>query len=133
MPFRGYSWLMSCHAFVLGGGGLLGAAEAGMESALLDAGVRPDVVCGTSVGAINGAALAADPTPTGAKRLLALWDALADEGALDGSMLRRFSEVLRRRPSLDGKRWVRGMLGGRLPAQTFEDLGGAVGCVAARI
>ena len=80
---------MSCQAFVLGGGGLLGAAEAGMASALLDAGVRPDVVCGTSVGAINGAALAADPTPDGAKQLLAFWNALTNESAFDGSMLRR--------------------------------------------
>ena len=69
-PLSGYSCRMSCHAFVLGGGGLLGAAEAGMASALLDAGIRPDVVCGTSVGAINGAALAADPTPAGARRLV---------------------------------------------------------------
>lgn len=133
MPFRGYSWIMSCHAFVLGGGGLLGAAEAGMASALLDAGVRPDVVCGTSVGAINGAALAADPTPTGAKRLLALWDALADEGALDGSMLRRFAEVVRRRTSLHGNGELRRMLRERLPAQTFEDLAVPFECVAASI
>ena len=124
---------MSCHAFVLGGGGLLGAAEAGMASALLDAGVRPDVVCGTSVGAINGAALAADPTPTGAKRLLALWDALADEGALDGSMLRRFAEVVRRRTSLHGNGELRRMLRERLPAQTFEDLAVPFECVAASI
>jgi predicted acylesterase/phospholipase RssA len=44
--------------------------------ALLEAGVRPDLVCGTSVGAINGAAIAADPTPEGAQQLLEMWDAL---------------------------------------------------------
>jgi NTE family protein len=75
-PFLGYSSSMSCDAFVLGGGGLLGAAEVGMARALLEAGLQPDLVCGTSVGAINGAALAADPTP-GARRLLAIWDLLA--------------------------------------------------------
>ena len=45
-----------------------------MARALLEAGVRPDLVCGTSVGAINGAAIAADPR-RGAQRLLAIWDA----------------------------------------------------------
>jgi NTE family protein len=45
---------MACNAFVLGGGGVLGAAEVGMAGALLEASVRPDLVCGTSIGAING-------------------------------------------------------------------------------
>src|SRR5215470_11125787 len=48
-------------AFVLGGGGLLGAHEVGMPRALSEAGIRPDLVAGTSIGAINGAFVAADP------------------------------------------------------------------------
>ena len=47
-------------AFVLGGGGRWGAVEVGMLQALADAGIRPDVVVGTSIGAINGAVFAAD-------------------------------------------------------------------------
>ena len=70
---------MTCDAFVLGGGGVLGAAEVGMARALLEAGIRPDLVCGTSVGAINGAAIAANPTPEGAEDLLAIWDTLTEE------------------------------------------------------
>ena len=42
-------------AFVLGGGGLLGAHEVGMLRALAEAGIRPDLVVGTSIGALNGA------------------------------------------------------------------------------
>ena len=49
-------------AFVLGGGGLLGAAEVGMLQALTEAAIAPDLVLGTSVGALNGAAIAAAPT-----------------------------------------------------------------------
>jgi NTE family protein len=124
---------MSSVAFVLGGGGLLGAAEAGMARALLEAGVRPDLVCGTSVGAINGAALAADPTPGGAQRLVAFWDALADETVLDGSVIRRVAEVVRRRTSLHGNGALRRMLRDRLPAQTFEELAVPFECVAASI
>ena len=59
-------------AFVLGGGGLLGAHEVGMVRALSDAGIRPDLVVGTSIGAINGAFVAADPDRS-AQRLGELW------------------------------------------------------------
>ena len=55
----------STTAFVLGGGGRLGAAEVGMLAALLDAGIVPDLVLGTSIGAINGVASADDPTAAG--------------------------------------------------------------------
>ncbi len=59
-------------AFVLGGGGLLGAHEVGMLRALEAGGIKPDLVVGTSIGAINGSFVAADPA--GAAGLLAeLW------------------------------------------------------------
>ena len=67
---------------------MLGAAEVGMARALLEAGVRPDLVCGTSVGAINGAAIAADPTPEGARQLLEMWEALGRNNTLSGSLSR---------------------------------------------
>jgi NTE family protein len=129
----GYSYSMTCNAFVLGGGGMLGAAEVGMARALLETGIRPDLVCGTSIGAINGAAIAADPTPDGAKGLLAMWDALADDGALDGSLIRRVADVVRRPTSLHGSHALRRMLRDRLPVQTFEDLAVPFECVAASI
>jgi NTE family protein len=46
-------------AFVLSGGANLGAAQVGMLTALHEAGVEPDLVVGTSVGALNGAWVAA--------------------------------------------------------------------------
>jgi NTE family protein len=60
-------------AFVLGGGGVLGAVEVGMLRALFEADVRPDLVLGTSVGALNGAMVARDPTPAVVERLTELW------------------------------------------------------------
>jgi NTE family protein len=45
-------------AFVLSGGASLGASHVGMLRALIDHGVRPDLIVGTSVGAVNGAFLA---------------------------------------------------------------------------
>jgi NTE family protein len=124
---------MTTHAFVLGGGGVLGAAEVGMARALLEAGVIPDLVCGTSIGAINGAAIAADPTAAGAEQLLAMWDGLAANGVLDGSLIRRVVEVARRRTALHGNEALRRILHDRLPAQTFEELAVPFECVAASI
>src|SRR5437879_4212559 len=49
-------------AYVLGGGGDLGANEVGMLRALLERDIRPDLIVGTSIGAINGADIAATPT-----------------------------------------------------------------------
>ena len=42
-------------AFVLAGGGSLGAVEVGMLRALAEQGLRPDFIVGASAGAINGA------------------------------------------------------------------------------
>ena len=50
--------------FVLGGGGVLGATQVGMLQALLEAGIVPQRILGTSVGALNGVVLAADPRPS---------------------------------------------------------------------
>ena len=49
-------------AFVLGGGGVLGAHEVGMLRALAERGVSRTSFWGTSIGAVNGAFFAADPT-----------------------------------------------------------------------
>ena len=45
-------------AFVLSGGASLGAVQAGIIRALYERGIAPDMVVGTSVGALNGAFIA---------------------------------------------------------------------------
>lgn len=45
-------------AFVLSGGTSLGAVQVGMAQALDEAGIVPEMIVGTSVGAVNGACLA---------------------------------------------------------------------------
>ncbi|MCA1835451.1 MAG: patatin-like phospholipase family protein, partial [Actinobacteria bacterium] len=124
---------MTRTAYVLGGGGVLGAAEAGMAWALLEAGVVPDLICGTSIGAINGAALAGDPTPAGAQELLAMWEELAADTVLGGSLVGRVVEIVRSGTSLHGNVELRQRLCERLAVQTFEDLVVPFQCVAASI
>ncbi len=65
-------------ALVLSGGGAIGGAQVGHLLALRDLGVVPDVIVGTSVGAINGAVVAADPE-FGAERLAAIWSRVRRE------------------------------------------------------
>jgi NTE family protein len=104
-----------------------------MARALLEAGVLPEVICGTSIGAINGAAIAADPTPTGVQGLLAMWDELTADDVLGGSVLGRLVEILRSGTSLHGSDALRQRLHDRLPVHTFEELEVPFECVAASI
>jgi NTE family protein len=61
-------------AFVLSGGASLGAVQAGMLRALYERGVAPDLIVGTSVGALNGAFIASRPaTPDTAEELADIW------------------------------------------------------------
>ncbi|MEV0044831.1 patatin-like phospholipase family protein [Nocardia rhamnosiphila] len=60
-------------AFVLWGGGSLGAAQVGMLRALTAHGIRADKVVGASVGALNGSFYAARPDTDGVETLARLW------------------------------------------------------------
>src|SRR3954451_2639698 len=75
-------------AFVLGGGGVLGAVEVGMLRALFRAGYRPDVVVGTSIGAVNGALVAAEPSEGVTDWLVRLGEA-AEGAAVYGDSIAR--------------------------------------------
>ncbi len=118
---------------MLGGGGLLGACEAGMAQALAEGGVTPDRVFGTSIGAINGAMIAADPTIEGARALVEMWDQLSADDVLGGSVLGRISELVRTRTSLHSSAALRRLLEDKLPVTTFSGLAVSFECVAASI
>lgn len=104
-------------ALVLCGGGSRGAAEIGLYQALCELGVRVDLVVGTSIGAVNGAFIAAGASPDEMKRLWLdfprrrpfrwnrelLWKGLAARSLLDPSGFKRFLEHA-------------------LPVRRFEDL-----------
>lgn len=60
-------------AFVLAGGGSLGAVQVGMLKALLAEDIVPDLVVGASVGAINGAYFAGRPSADGVAELEKIW------------------------------------------------------------
>src|SRR3954463_8601557 len=85
-------------AVVLSGGGNRGVAQVGMLRALVEAGVRPDVVVGTSVGSLNGAGLARDPSPAGIDTLTEVWLGIDRERLFpDGALTRAWRLASRKR------------------------------------
>ncbi|HEY7780765.1 MAG TPA: patatin-like phospholipase family protein [Ktedonobacterales bacterium] len=72
---RGPRWY-GYTGFVLSGGGARGALQVGALLALLEHGIQPDTVVGTSIGSWNGAWLANDPTRASVERLADAWRAL---------------------------------------------------------
>ncbi|HEY5396068.1 MAG TPA: patatin-like phospholipase family protein [Trebonia sp.] len=119
-------------AFVLGGGGLLGAHEVGMLRALAEAGVRPDIVVGTSIGAVNGAFVAADPDGAAA-RLGALWQGESLRVVFSETVLGRAVRLVRSGTHLHAIEPLRKMLAETLPVEDFADLKVPFHCVAASI
>nr|WP_225955512.1 patatin-like phospholipase family protein [Kibdelosporangium phytohabitans] len=86
-------------AFVLGGGGSLGAGQVGMLRALAERSITPDLAVGTSVGSVNGALLALDPenAPT---RLEAIWHRMTRAKVFPGGPLAQLRTLRRHRNHL---------------------------------
>ena len=119
---------------MLGGGGLLGAVEVGMLRALFEAGVRPDIVLGTSVGALNGALVAKDPGPAVIDRLVHLWQsAVAGKDVYGGGAVRQVSRAMRSGTHLHSTEPLRRRLHNELGDMTFEQLTVPFQCCAASI
>ncbi len=121
-------------AFVLGGGGVLGAVEVGMLAALADADIRPDLVLGTSIGAVNGAVVAMHPGAEAVDRLRELWTEVAERRtAVYGGPMRQAREALSSRTHLHSSEPLRARLREELGDLTFDQLAVPFQCVAASI
>ena len=68
---------------VLQGGGALGAYQAGVYQALHEAGFEPDLVIGTSIGAINASLIAGNPFEARIDRIDEFWRRIAHGGLKD--------------------------------------------------
>jgi NTE family protein len=117
-------------AFVLAGGGNLGAIQVGMLRALVEAGVRPDVVVGCSVGALNGAAFCAEPTVVGVARLEELWYGIADKDVLPTRWLPSTIQLALRGTAIHPIEPLRQVVEEFLPVDTFDQLAVRFECVA---
>ncbi|HEX2381966.1 MAG TPA: patatin-like phospholipase family protein [Acidimicrobiales bacterium] len=120
-------------AFVLGGGGNLGAVQVGMLRALLEHDITPDAVFGCSVGALNGAALCEDPTLENVERLIELWRNLHGKNVMPTGWFSIAVQMARRGEALHTLGPLRDLIESFLTAREFDELQVHFECVATAI
>lgn len=108
-------------AFVLSGGGSLGAVEVGMVLALADRGIEPELIVGTSVGAINAAYLAGGRGLARADGLAAVWRGLSRRSVFPMPPSRLVGAAAGRASSLADPGRLRVLLTQHLGYQRIED------------
>jgi len=106
----------------LSGGGANGAAQAGAAAELLAAGFRPDLIIGTSVGAWNGAWMAAHPDAEGGRELLRLWVDPSVRSLLRGVVRGYVGALARRRVAAFSDCHMRRIIEQCFGGRTFADL-----------
>jgi NTE family protein len=114
-------------AFVFSGGGNRGALQVGAAQALLAHGIVPDILVGTSVGAINAAYLAHHPSLVTALMLEHMWGRVTTEDVYPGSRMTILWRLLKERISLfPNDSFYRFLCRHMSPGvETFADLPGA--------
>jgi len=111
-------------AFVLSGGGNRGALEAGALVALFERGIRPEILVGTSAGAVNAAALALNPTLDGARQVAEMWKTVKQRDIFPGNWLTFAWRFLTGADSLSPNDNIRRLIERQLPpgVRTFGDI-----------
>lgn len=108
-------------AFVLSGGGSLGAVEVGMLLALAEHGITPDVLIGTSVGAVNAGWLASGAALADIESLAEVWMSIGREDVFPTAPLRGLLGFLGRRKHLVPPDRFRALLARNLAFAKLED------------
>src|SRR5579862_2183869 len=108
-------------AFVLAGGGSLGAVQVGMLAALTRRGVVPDFIVGASVGAINAAYYAAEPDERGVQRLERIWLKLHRSDVFPFSPIASMLGFFGKKDHLVTPAPLRSLIESELPYQRLED------------
>jgi NTE family protein len=104
-----------------------------MLHAVIDRNIRFDLVLGSSVGALNGAFYASDPTPSGVQRLEQVWMSLRDQDIFGTSLAGRVANLVRSGTYLHAESGLRSLVERNLPRSRIEDLPVRFECVAASI
>ena len=117
-------------AFVLSGGGNLGALQVGMLRALFERRIEPDLVLGCSVGALNGAAIAHDPSLAMVGRLQDLWRGIADHDVMPAGLLPTTVQLARKGVAIHDNANLRKVIETVLPVRAFEELDVPFQCIA---
>jgi NTE family protein len=114
-------WRKERTAFAISGGGARGAIQVGMLKALIEQGIKPDLVVGTSVGAWNGGWLAQAPTLERLEQLADVWRRV-NARTLNVLWWRAARNLVRRRPFLYEGDGMSRLIASNITKHTFEDL-----------
>ncbi len=117
-------------AFVLSSGANLGAVQVGMLRALIEDEIVPDLVLGCSVGALNGAGLAQDPTPAGVARMEHIWRTTEGKELMPRQWISPAVALARRGEAIHPNDGLCQLLERTVTATTFEALPTPFQCVA---
>jgi NTE family protein len=108
-------------AFVLSGGGSLGAVQVGMLATLFERGIVPDFVVGTSAGAFNAAYIATHgPTGEAVERLADIWRRLERRDVFPFEPFRQVRALSGGGLSLCGDRGLRALIERHVPVTQME-------------
>jgi NTE family protein len=107
-------------AFVFAGGGSFGAIQVGMMHSLAAHGISADMVVGSSVGALNGAYYAGDPTLKGVQQLETIWRGLTRQDVFPITW-RTLLGFIRRRDFLIPHDGIQKLIDDHLPYRNIED------------
>lgn len=108
--------------FVLSGGAARGAVQVGMMQGLLEAGIVPHALVGTSVGALNAAFMGWQTGVDRAHELAERWQRLSTRDIFPGGTWSRVSHLLQRHPYLFSSDSLRRLIGDWVPVERLEDL-----------
>jgi NTE family protein len=108
--------------FVLSGGAARGAVQVGMMEVLLERGIVPDALVGTSVGALNAVFMGGGPSLDRVRALHRKWMALSTRDIFPGGTLARVGHLLRQRPYLFSNAPLRQLIETWSPTRNLEDL-----------
>lgn len=119
-------------AFVFAGGGSFGSIQVGMLRSLARRGIVADMVVGASVGALNGAYYAGNPTAAGVERLEEIWRGLRRRDVFP-LRLKAILSFLYRRDFLIGSDGLRQLVERNLAYRNLEDAPVPIHVVATNI
>jgi predicted acylesterase/phospholipase RssA len=106
-------------AFVFTGGGSKGAVQVGMVKALIESGIKPDIVAGSSIGAMNATVLAFHPNMKGIEILVDIWREVSKDKVYDISTKQIVMGMLKREYLFENnivERYIE-----KLPSHNFID------------